>query len=31
MKKAMSILSKVSTCDTATVFDALSVRYDDER
>jgi len=31
MKKAMSILSKVSSCDTATVFDALSVRYDDER
>ena len=31
MKKAMGILSKVSSCDTATVFDALSVRYDDER
>jgi hypothetical protein len=31
VRKAMSILSKASTCGTPWVFDALSVRYDDER
>ena len=31
LQKAMSMLSKISSCQTATAFDALSVRYEDER